>query len=157
MTNEIEICGQLSHSRSNIANVNVVVSHLRFWYGYKTLSEIPEFQVVILVLYKDQKIFYQKRILRPAQSLGWRTDEPAEVSTIDGFQDWEGSMVILDMLRTRGLGFLEDEAYITVAFSRSRDSFLIVGDKEIIEEQQGTLTSWMKLKYTFPSANLFYG
>ena len=136
VTDEMDVCGQLSHSRSNIANVNVVVSLLRSWYGYKTSSGIPELQVVILVPYKDQKILYQERMLRLAQSLGCRTDELAEVSTIDGFQGREGSVVILDLVRTRGLGFLEDEARITVAFSRSRDSFLIVGYKEITEEQR---------------------
>ena len=94
-------------------------------------------------------------MLRLAQSLGYRIDELAEVSTIDGFQGQKGFVIILDLVRTRGLGFLKDEVCITVAFSRSRDSFIIVDYKKITEEQRDTPTSWMKLKYEFPLADPF--
>lgn len=85
VTDGIDVCGQLSHSRLNIANVNVVVSLPRSWYEYKKLSVKPKLKVVILVPYKDQMVLHQERMLRLAQSLGCRTDKLVETSTIDGF------------------------------------------------------------------------
>lgn len=46
-------------------------------------------------------------MLRFSKSLGCRTDELVETSTIDDFQDRKGSIVILDLVKTKGLGFLE--------------------------------------------------
>lgn len=65
-------------------------------------------------------------MLRLAQSLGYRTDELADTSTVDGFQGREDSVVTLDLVRTRRLGFLEQELGTTYTFSKYRDSFIIV-------------------------------
>lgn len=110
----MDVYGQLSHSRSNIATVNVVVSLLRSCYEYNKLSGKPKLKVFILVPSKDQQIIYQERMLRLAQILVCHTDELANTSTIDEFQGRGGSVVILGRVRTKGLGFLEQEPNATI-------------------------------------------
>lgn len=44
-------------------------------------------------------------------------------------------MVILDLVRTEDLGLLEQEPRATVALSKCRDSFIIVGNKALIEKE----------------------
>ena len=141
-----DVRGQLSCPWSNTANVNVVASFLFSWYKYAQSRLKPKLKVVILVPYKDQKILYQERMLRLAQTLGCPAEHLADISTIDGFQGRESSVVILDLVRTKNLGFLEQEPRATVAFSRCRDSFIIVGNTTITEKRE--FRSWKDTKKT---------
>lgn len=66
--------------------------------------------------------------------------------TIDGFQGRESFVVILDLVRTEDLGLLEQEPRATVALSICRDSFVIVGNKALIEKEN--FENWKDTKKT---------
>lgn len=135
VTDRVDVCGQLSRSRPNTANVNVCRFSSILLVRYAQSCQKPKRRVLVLVLYKDQKILYQERLLRLTQKLGCHAEDLADTSTIDGFQGRESSVVILDLVRTEGFGFLEQEPHATVAVSRCRDSFIIVGNTAIIENE----------------------
>lgn len=52
VTNGVDVCGALSHSRSNTTNENIVAFLLVSWYQYAKSYKSKD-KVVILVLYKD--------------------------------------------------------------------------------------------------------
>lgn len=63
VTNEIDACNLLSHSRSNTTNLNIVTFFLDSWYKY-IQSWKSKNRVIILVPYKEQKSFCQENMLR---------------------------------------------------------------------------------------------
>ena len=83
-------------------------------------------------------------MLQLAQTLGCSAEHLADILTIEGFQGRESSVVILDLVRTKNLGFLEQEPRATVAFSRCCDSFIIVGNITITEKRE--FRSWKDTK-----------
>lgn len=55
-------------------------------------------------------------------------------------------MVILNLVRTEDLRFLDQESRVTVEFSRCHDSFIIVGNTAIIEKEK--FRNWKDTKKT---------
>ena len=85
-------------------------------------------------------------MLRLAQELGCHAEDLADTLTIDGFQGRGISVVILNLVKTESLRFLEQEPRATVAFSRCRDSFIIVGNTALIEKEK--FQNWKDTKKT---------
>lgn len=85
----------------------------------------PMSRVLALVPYKDQKVLYHERLLRLTQKLGCHAEYLVDTSSIGGFLGRESSVVILDLVRTEGLGFQQQERRMAVAFSRCCDSFIM--------------------------------
>lgn len=134
MTNGVDVCVTLSHSRSNIGNVYVVTSLLISWYKYAKSYKLKD-RVIIFVPYKDQKILYQEHILYLAQNLGCHAKILTYISTINGFHGRESSMLILDLVRIKGSEFLDQEQCMTVVFSRYPNSFIIIDKTAVLENE----------------------
>ena len=59
-----------------------------------------------------------------------------EICTVDRFQGHEADYVILSLVRTRGIGFLDSPNRLNVALTRGRYLILIVGDRGNFERKE---------------------
>lgn len=142
----LDVCGQLCRSWSYIANVNVVASLLFSWYKCAQSCKKPKRTVVIWYLtrtkgFSTRSVCYDWHRSQVVTSKALRIRR-----TIDGFQGRESFVIILDLVRTEDLGLLEQEPRATVALSKCRDSFIIVGNKALIEKEN--FENWKDTKKT---------
>ena len=59
-----------------------------------------------------------------------------EVSCVDGFQGREKDVVIMTTVRTKRLGFLEDERRLNVAVMRPRFGLVLVGNTKLLRKDR---------------------
>ena len=112
-------------SRFNVDNVHAVLRQVTTILEQTNL--VPE-EVLILTPYQAQLKLYDRAL----RHLSWTTPTPRaadiRVSTVDNIQGSEGTLVILDIVSTKNIGFLSHRTRLNVACSRARDGLIIFGD-----------------------------
>lgn len=97
--------------------------------------------VAIIVPYEAQ---YQ--IMRTAMRL-YQADythlhiEKVSVKKIDGYQGGEAPYVILDLVTTQRLGFLQSRSRVNVAMTRVKDGLVVIADAEGLEKAASRIRS----------------
>lgn len=91
-------------------------------------EDLTSNQICVLTPYTGQR-----QVIR--QTLNTHQLTGVEVSTIDGFQGRESSIVIISTVRANpdgNLGFTDDAARVNVALTRARDGLVVVGNEETL-------------------------
>jgi intron-binding protein aquarius len=102
-------------------------------YQYMRLLGYPAERIAILTTYVGQRALLQ-------DVLGHRCKGnrlfgmPKSVSTVDRYQGEENDYIILSLVRTKSVGYLRDVRRITVALSRARLGFYVLGRQELWEQ-----------------------
>lgn len=80
-------------------------------------------EITVLTPYSSQRLLLEERIF-----------PKAKVFTVDGFQGRESEIIILSLVRTEKIGFLEEARRLNVALTRAKDLLVIVGNSECFSE-----------------------
>ncbi|KAI9846082.1 MAG: Tripartite DNA replication factor [Sclerophora amabilis] len=107
-------------TRSNLYNVGAVLNLLP---ALIKETSIPPQDIWIITPYLGQVNTY-KAVLRDLSSQGY---DKIKVRTVDGAQDAEGSVVIVDLVFRDDPGFVKDPNRLNVAITRHRDALILVG------------------------------
>ena len=77
---------------------------------------------------------------------GW-ADE-VEVKTVDGFQGREKEVIIISFVRTKRIGFLEDERRLNVALTRARSKLIVISSPNLqnLHPLYRELAEWLSQK-----------
>ena len=103
------------------------------------------FDVVILTCYRAQRKLIQSILKRRSKDLH------VPVSTVDGFQGDEASLVIFTPGRCRGVGFAEDPRRINVACSRAKDGLIILHHDCLLNS-----SLWWQMKQLWVAAGAYW-
>lgn len=102
----------------------------------RMVKRIIEDLVALGVRQKDISVIspykFQISIITRALS---KTYEEVEISSIDGFQGRENSVIILSMVKSNpsgSVGFIADEKRLNVAITRARDMLCVVGNSQAL-------------------------
>ena len=87
----------------------------------------PIANIAILTMYNCQKIVTTSMFIQLAKKLGLPRSAFPVVETVDSFQSRENTMVIVDTTVTDQLGFFDHENRLTMACTRAKDVFMLVG------------------------------
>ena len=127
----------------NIAEINATIKYLEEFIEYADKNGPIErqektYSVGILTFYKAQERELKKKI---AQKLGversrWIVYETRknkvkiniEICTVDRFQGKEADLILLSMVRTRGLGFIDSPNRLNVALTRAKYQLIVFGE-----------------------------
>lgn len=90
------------------------------------VHENKQARVIIITPYKAQATLLQEmtRHLKYCN---------LQVSTVDSFQGQEGDVVILSTVRTKNVGFIDDDQRLNVALTRAKRVLRVVGDTKFFE------------------------
>jgi len=108
------------------------------WSNTGETNDRGYWEIAILTYYRAQERLLKKEIgkflNRPPRRVFWhdrngRNPVRIEICTVDRFQGHEADYVILSLVRTRGIGFLDSPNRLNVALTRRRYLVLIVGDR----------------------------
>ncbi len=55
-----------------------------------------------------------------------------QISTVDAFQGSEKEIIILNTVRTSGIGFIGDKKRLNVAITRAKRNLIIVGSENVL-------------------------
>lgn len=130
-TNAMEVrtaAGSLCNSAEAIIIISAVTSLVRLYRNENFTDKI-----VILSPYKQQ-VNLLKRLLSENKTL---KGIAVEVSTIDGIQGREKSIVFLSTVRSghgRGIGFVDDDRRINVAITRAKHSLIVFGHSAALSQ-----------------------
>ncbi|KAJ1519089.1 hypothetical protein ONE63_011331 [Megalurothrips usitatus] len=108
----------------------------------------PE-SITILTTYRRQLIHIVKSIQLKGGDIS-----KLRVSTVDGYQGEENSVIILSLVRSNDsgdIGFIRHENRACVALSRARDGFFILGNVDCMTTQKGQ-TLWTHVRATLSAA-----
>ena len=104
----------------------------------------PPEKISILTAYNGQKnlledIFRHRCATNPLLTM------PATITTIDKFQGRQNDFIILSLVRTKSVGYLQDFRRIIVAVSRARLGLYIVGREAIFRNCKSVAKSFKPL------------
>ncbi|KAK3242172.1 hypothetical protein CYMTET_48111 [Cymbomonas tetramitiformis] len=86
---------------------------------------VAPFSVNVITPYRSQQVL-----------LTGMLPDNVEVNTVDGFQGREADFVVISTVRTKSLGFTDDERRINVALTRARHGVVVIGDGYALERGQ---------------------
>ena len=118
------------------------IAHLiqRFlkWADTGETNERGYWEIAVLTYYRAQerllKSAIAKSLNQTPKRVFWhrrngRNPVRIEICTVDRFQGHEADYVIISLVRTRGVGFLDSPNRLNVALTRGRYQVLVVGDR----------------------------
>jgi len=98
----------------------------------------------MIVAYRAQKIKFLQRLLIVSRELKGLPSVLATVLAIDDFRSRENEVIILDIIVTMNLSFLNNEERMNVAFTRAKANPIIVDDVRILFQRY--LRDWKNIK-----------
>lgn len=101
-------------------------------YQYMRLLGYPARSISILATYAGQKALIRDVLEHRCKS-NKLFGLPRIVTTVDKYQGEQNDFVILSLTRTKGIGYLRDVRRLTVALSRARLGFYVLGRKDLFE------------------------
>lgn len=99
-------------------------------YQYMRLLGYPARSISILAAYAGQRDLIRDALAHRCKGNAL-FGLPRTVSTVDKYQGEQNDYIILSLVRTRSVGYLRDPRRLTVALSRARLGFYILGKKEL--------------------------
>lgn len=150
-------------SNLNIGEVNKVLGELEHFLKFASSTrnpEMPYWTVALLSFYKPQTRELKKamqKMFGGKGSIYFTADRSARifVGNVDSMQGREADIVFLSMVRTGGLGFLDNTNRLNVAITRAKYQLVIVGNNKVFTRKsyEGTLiyklASQIKPDYDF--------
>ena len=97
----------------------------------------PVNEMVVLTMYNRQKVIISALLKVLSAKLNIRRTAFPEVFTADSFHSRERTMVILDSTVTDELGFVDNENRMTMACTRAKDVFVLVGSRMTMAKSRG--------------------
>lgn len=97
----------------------------------------PMTDIVVLTMYNHQRVIISALFKALSAKLNIRRTAFPEVFTADSFQSRERTMVILDSTVTDELGFVDNENRMTMACTRAKDVFVLVGSRITVAKSPG--------------------
>lgn len=94
------------------------------------LKANPKARILIITPYKAQVKLLNESVLTKKGR-----QRSIEVSTVDAFQGQEADIVVLSMVRTQRVGFIDDQCRINVAMTRAKRILRVVGDLQFFRRQ----------------------
>lgn len=101
-------------------------------YQYMRLLGYPAHSISILATYAGQRALIQDVLAHRCKDKRL-FGSPRIVTTVDKYQGEQNDYVIVSMSRTKTVGYLRDVRRLTVALSRARLGFYILGRKDLFE------------------------
>ena len=101
-------------------------------YQYMRLLDYPANKISLLTTYAGQRALIRDVLLHRCQK-NRLFGMPRIVATVDKYQGEQNDYVILSLVRTSNPGYLRDIRRLTVALSRARLGFYILGRKAVFE------------------------
>ncbi|MCJ1308579.1 hypothetical protein MMC25_002232 [Agyrium rufum] len=129
-----------SHSRSNLANRNVVLGLVQV-----ALKHVAPEDIVILTQYESQFNSYKVAIGEMVLKHGLAKFARIRVRKIDGFQGGEAPLVFLDLVVTceHDLGFICNGGRLNVAITRAMDGLVVVGSEDAISSNDQDYSAYL--------------
>ena len=126
-------------SNLNIGEVNKVLGELEHFLKFASSTrnpEMPYWTVALLSFYKPQTRELKKamqKMFGGKGSIYFTADRSARifVGNVDSMQGREADIVFLSMVRTGGLGFLDNTNRLNVAITRAKYQLVIVGNNKV--------------------------
>ena len=120
----------LNHSKYNLDTANVTMIAVE---RLLAAGALPV-DMAIATPYQAQYEIYRAtlRNLQVAQ-LRWELDQ-LRIMKIDGYQGGEATYLILDLVVTTQLGFIQDINRLNVALTQAKDGLIVVGDVKVINK-----------------------
>lgn len=108
--------------------------------SHKPPGERERWEFAVLTFYSNQEDYLRKCLSKILNVPGPRIFEKGSnirvrLATIDTFQGHEADVVLLSLVNTRRVGFLDTVTRLNVALTRARNQMLIFGKKEFFKEQ----------------------
>ncbi len=88
---------------------------------YRAQERLLKTEIARALRKSPKRVFWHKR--------SGRNPVRIEICTVDRFQGHEADYVIISLVRTRGVGFLDSPNRLNVALTRGRYQVLIIGDR----------------------------
>ncbi|KAL3261725.1 hypothetical protein ABHI18_003522 [Aspergillus niger] len=126
-----------TRSRSNIANVTVVMELVEFLISRDALKGRTS---AIITTYADQRKEYVRRLKKLSERLSIAWKDMIKIATVDSMQGHEVDMAILDWVVDSGakshLGFASDNRRTNVALTRARARLIVVANGAILNNDR---------------------
>lgn len=126
-----------TRSRSNIANVTVVMELVEFLISRDALKGRTS---AIITTYADQRKEYVRRLKKLSERLSIAWEDMIKIATVDSMQGHEVDLAILDWVVDSGakshLGFASDNRRTNVALTRARACLIVVANGAILNNDR---------------------
>ncbi|GKZ57485.1 hypothetical protein AnigIFM49718_002802 [Aspergillus niger] len=126
-----------TRSRSNIANVTVVMELVEFLISRDALKGRTS---AIITTYADQRKEYVRRLKKLSERLSIAREDMIKIATVDSMQGHEVDLAILDWVVDSGakshLGFASDNRRTNVALTRARACLIVVANGAILNNDR---------------------
>lgn len=131
-------------SNLNIGEVRKVLCELEHFLKFASSTrnpEMPYWTVALLSFYKPQTRELKKamqKMFGGKGSIYFTADRSARifVGNVDSMQGREADIVFLSMVRTGGLGFLDNTNRLNVAITRAKFQLVIVGNNKVFTKKR---------------------
>ncbi|KAI2852794.1 hypothetical protein CBS11350_427 [Aspergillus niger] len=126
-----------TRSRSNIANVTVVMELVEFLISRDALKGRTS---AIITTYADQRKEYVRSLKKLSERLSIAWKDMIKIATVDSMQGHEVDLAILDWVVDSGakshLGFASDNRRTNVALTRARACLIVVANGAILNNDR---------------------
>jgi hypothetical protein len=129
---------KIKRQNVNDAEAEKIIEELKKFveFAAEDTSEKHEWSVAIMSFYANQTILLKNKIRKQFEGKGsvyYNKDKSVKifVGNVDAMQGREADIVYLSMVRTGGLGFLDNMNRINVAITRARYQLVIVGNHRV--------------------------
>ena len=129
------------HTNRNETEADKIIDELKSFVKFASSngnSESTQWTVALLSFYKDQTRYFQRKIREMKNftgraSLYFSEDKSVKifVGNVDSMQGREADIVFLSMVRSGGLGFLDNTNRVNVAITRAKYQLVIVGNHKL--------------------------
>lgn len=146
VSNDQTMVNNWNHSRSNAANVSVVMDLVEFLINPNVHSNVT---CSIITTYSEQKKCYIAKMPELSVKLNIVPEGIVDVVTGDRMQGHESDMIILDWVVDSGtksdLGFASYNSRANVAITRARACLIVVANGRILDNDRLILVHWQYL------------
>ena len=138
-----EVSGNNQRTNSNRNEINKIISELEYFLKFASSTRNPEapyWTVALLSFYKPQTRELKKAMQKMFGGKGALYDTKDKsarifVGNVDSMQGREADIVFLSLVRTGGLGFLDNTNRVNVAITRAKYQLVIVGNNKVFNRK----------------------
>ena len=135
------------HSRCNDQEADMITG----FFSYLVANDVPSDKITVLTFYTGQ----QKTIYTKLRKHGSLVGSALKVCTVDSYQGEENDIILLSLVRSAGVGFLEDQRRAMVAISRARRGLYVFGNIQNLLKYSASHELWQTIWNGFDSQGKF--